>query len=252
MSPPIRDGSGSSIGSIRLGDGTEISEVRTGAGDVLFSAIPASGVSRWEFEQDVGDSWDGNNGTDNTSAGFSTDSQVGSYSKDFDGSNDYITIPYDASLFPVNGEFSVSQWIKTSRNNGYIVYARNGFDSDEGWATSVGVFTTDKFAFNLDDGSTFNALDSSTSVTDGSWHHVVCTWNPSEPDQRIYVDGSLDATATPSLGSIDPANTQDLFFGRQQPSTKREYGGLLDDVKYYDKELTNTEVSNLYNNDSIN
>jgi len=48
MSPPIRDGSGSSIGSIRLGDGSEISEVRTGAGDVLFSAsaIPDSVVSR--------------------------------------------------------------------------------------------------------------------------------------------------------------------------------------------------------------
>jgi len=45
MSPPIRDGSGSSIGSIRLGDGSEIAEVRTGAGDVLFSAnvIPDSG-----------------------------------------------------------------------------------------------------------------------------------------------------------------------------------------------------------------
>jgi len=45
MSPPIRDGSGSSIGSIRLGDGSEISEVRTGAGDVLFSgsAIPDTG-----------------------------------------------------------------------------------------------------------------------------------------------------------------------------------------------------------------
>jgi len=48
MSPPIRDGSGSSIGSIRLGDGSEISEVRTGAGDVLFSgsAIPDSVVSQ--------------------------------------------------------------------------------------------------------------------------------------------------------------------------------------------------------------
>jgi len=42
MSPPIRDGSGNSIGSIRLGDGSEISEVRTGAGDVLFSATPDS------------------------------------------------------------------------------------------------------------------------------------------------------------------------------------------------------------------
>jgi len=38
MSPPIRDGSGSSIGSIRLGDGSEIAEVRTGAGDVVFTA----------------------------------------------------------------------------------------------------------------------------------------------------------------------------------------------------------------------
>jgi len=48
MSPPIRDGSGSSIGSIRLGDGSEISEVRTGAGDVLFSAIPDSAVDYFE------------------------------------------------------------------------------------------------------------------------------------------------------------------------------------------------------------
>jgi len=48
MSPPIRDGSGSSIGSIRLGDGSEISEVRTGAGEVLFRAvtIPDGSVSR--------------------------------------------------------------------------------------------------------------------------------------------------------------------------------------------------------------
>jgi len=42
MSPPIHDGSGNSIGSIRLGDGSEISEVRTGAGDVLFSAVSES------------------------------------------------------------------------------------------------------------------------------------------------------------------------------------------------------------------
>jgi hypothetical protein len=50
MSPPIRDGSGSSIGSIRLGDGSEISEVRTGAGDVLFSAttIPDSVIYQFD------------------------------------------------------------------------------------------------------------------------------------------------------------------------------------------------------------
>jgi len=51
MSPPIRDGSGSSIGSIRLGDGSEISEVRTGAGDVLFSAIPDTAVAQYDATQ---------------------------------------------------------------------------------------------------------------------------------------------------------------------------------------------------------
>jgi len=49
MSPPIRDGSGNSIGSIRLGDGSEIAEVRTGAGDVVFSAntLPDSGLQHY-------------------------------------------------------------------------------------------------------------------------------------------------------------------------------------------------------------
>jgi len=56
MSPPIRDGSGNSIGSIRLGDGSEISEVRTGAGDVLFSAIPDSEV--YDFETGDVSEWD--------------------------------------------------------------------------------------------------------------------------------------------------------------------------------------------------
>jgi len=54
MSPPIREGSGNSIGSIRLGDGTEISEVRTGAGDVLFSAIPDSGDYQWHINEGGG------------------------------------------------------------------------------------------------------------------------------------------------------------------------------------------------------
>jgi len=56
MSPPIRDGSGNSIGSIRLGDGTEISEVRTGAGDVVFSAssLPDSVVAQYDFRKENG------------------------------------------------------------------------------------------------------------------------------------------------------------------------------------------------------
>jgi len=64
MSPPIRDGSGSSIGSIRLGDGSEISEVRTGSGNVLFSAgaIPDTVVANASASEYDGSQWVANIG----------------------------------------------------------------------------------------------------------------------------------------------------------------------------------------------
>jgi len=68
MSPPIRDGSGSSIGSIRLGDGSEISEVRTGAGDVVFDggAIPDSVVWNSAAADYDGSAWADSLGGSNT------------------------------------------------------------------------------------------------------------------------------------------------------------------------------------------
>jgi hypothetical protein len=77
MSPPIRDGSGNSIGAIRLGDGSEISEVRTGAGDVLFSAgLPDSVTNnlriRYKFEDT------GNTSTTTDSSNNNNDGTVNS------------------------------------------------------------------------------------------------------------------------------------------------------------------------------
>jgi hypothetical protein len=92
MSPPIRDGSGSSIGSIRLGDGSEISEVRTGAGDVVFSAIPDSVVSQYKFEQDATDS-EGNRDGTVSGATFVQDGVEGTYAANFDGTDDSISLP---------------------------------------------------------------------------------------------------------------------------------------------------------------
>jgi len=98
MSPPIRDGSGDSIGAIRLGDGSEISEVRTGAGDVLFSAIPDRTVGYWPFNDaaDTTTAVDDVGGRDATiQSGVTYDSTTvteGSHSLAFDGTG-VATIP---------------------------------------------------------------------------------------------------------------------------------------------------------------
>ena len=73
------------------------------------TAIPDSGISRYEFEQDVTDSWGDNDGTDNTSAGYTTDAAVGSYAKSFDGVDDVVPLGNNA-IDPTRTNLSVSIW----------------------------------------------------------------------------------------------------------------------------------------------
>jgi len=135
MSPPIRDGSGDSIGSIRLGDGSEIAEVRTGAGDVLFSAsaIPDNLVDSFEdsdisdYSGDTGaysvissDSTDGNNAlklSNPTTGGRGSRDAIGSTS----GLNDY---PQRGDIFRC--DWKPTQDIVGSGNRVTVVFAAQG------------------------------------------------------------------------------------------------------------------------------
>jgi len=107
MSPPIRDGSGSSIGSIRLGDGSEISEVRTGAGDVLFSAGPPdSGVALYDARSltgfsdgDSASTWTATIGSDLSGAAtYRASGIAGQASLDHNGSSDGFDTSFGSTI----------------------------------------------------------------------------------------------------------------------------------------------------------
>jgi len=129
MSPPIREGSGDSIGSIRLGDGSEISEVRTGAGDVLFSAstIPDSITNRWAATEGSGSTLSASKGAVNMSLNFSTwvtGTQFnGDTAPDADGSDDIATT---TSNINVNGsQATVCFWTDGLDSGGSFSGLRN-------------------------------------------------------------------------------------------------------------------------------
>jgi hypothetical protein len=132
MSPPIRDGSGNGIGSIRLGDGTEIAEVRTGAGDVLFSAIPDSVVIQ---QHSLG----GNIQGGDTVGLESSDYPVLAEATNIDGVEDYLLFwdiyegQTDKSGTPSyqlnsdgttdsNGETYFQEWSSVSDNTDYVTH----------------------------------------------------------------------------------------------------------------------------------
>lgn len=208
------------------------------------SAIPDGGVSRWEFEQDVTDSWGANDGTDNTSAGYSANASIGNYAKEFDGSDDYVALPSSVSD-PIQDttEWTVSGW----------VYSDN-YDSGAAHWLAFGDGAQLELKTNQDgpelrattnDGSNFFDLYGPTP-SNGVYYMFTVTYNPSG-QWKLYIDATEEASdSAPDMQDFGSSNRIGSKF-----DNRNYYQGLVDDIRIYEKTLTATEVSNLYNTGSI-
>lgn len=201
-------------------------------------AIPDSGVSRYEFEQDVTDSWGSNDGIDNSSAGYTTDAVVGEHAKSFsgDGFIDISSISIDYTT-----TFSISGWVKTSSQSDQALV---GLGNEVNFRVNEDANNSGTWIMRFADGAN-PSLGGSTEVTDGIWHMWTATYDSGDLD--LYLDGLSEASTTGfSLPNVDTEN-----IGRRQDDFSY-MNGDIDDVRFYDKKLTSTEVSNLYNTGSIN
>src|SRR5213078_2268150 len=65
------------------------------------------------------------------------------------------------------------------------------------------------------------------SLTDGAWHQVTCA--RTSTGEQLVVDGTLRASNTVDLGSVD--STAAVYVGRN-PAGNDYYQGLLDDFTF--------------------
>lgn len=90
-----------------------------------------------------------------------------------------------------------------------------------------------------------NASSEIGAVSAGTWVHVCGVYN--DTDIRVYIDGILSGNPVGfTKGIVDGA--ADFTIGSRDDVPGPEYfDGLLDEVIIFDRELTATEVSNIYN-----
>jgi len=168
---------------------------------------------------------------------------------DFDGSNDNLTIG-NHFAFEWTTPFSVSFWSKC--DDAERIMALTKSYGVQGWG--IKNYYTVHFEVRSTvsgDGWLYMQTDDRKLFMGQEWYHVCVTYDglglPS--GVHIYVDGYSERLDTYAFNAFEPTvsaiNGSSLTFGRS--STTAYEDGVLDEVSFWDKELTEAEALELYN-----
>ncbi|MEK6873984.1 MAG: LamG domain-containing protein [Nanoarchaeota archaeon] len=232
--------------------------------DPINALIIASLAGYWSFNNDNGNtvidsSKNGNNGI-NTGATL-VSGKTGSAYNFVSSSSSHISIS-DSDIFNFNPNFNYSYefWIKpstitewnsvwtqqssTNPNDFFIIYAQT--TTDPGWGA-----VTKGISAGIGTGSANIFQRTKNNVIDvNNYYHIVITYNSSKVQSQrfnIFVNGTdqTDTTTTKGQGVLSTLNPATVWLGGN--SYWGEYfNGEIDEVRVYNRTLTDQEVSYLY------
>jgi hypothetical protein len=173
----------------------------------------------------------------------------GNKSYDFNGNGDYIKINNDPMLNPSNS-ITISLWFRPVDfygigNNALVVKPFTSHDPPYyqyimGISGSKGSNYT--FGFSLNVNGEFKIIGTETNAwKEGNWYHIVGMYDGKA--LKLYVNGILENTLV-AEGSMSIYNT-DLFIARQ-PNLDVTTPGTIDDLRIYNRALSELEIAKLY------
>jgi hypothetical protein len=165
-----------------------------------------------------------------------------------DGNDDYLRTTN--SFFYPGNDFSISLWYKS---NNLSQSRQTFFNTQPHEQISVGYnwFGNDSYDIALNGGSAWNICSNAANgldtffvngVTETNWNHFVMTYDGTT--WNSYINNSLENTCNTG---VPTSTVSDLFFGAISVGPQSFFAGLLDDINIYDRALTPSEVSVLYN-----
>ena len=167
---------------------------------------------------------------------------------DFDGSTGYIGIPQNSVLNSLTTNFTLSAWIwqRESITNGYRILDKETAGNGDGWSfDTYNCIDQTGNRLRLEGANANNSCNvpGETEYSLMQWHHVVAT--VSGTNGKVYLDGTLEGSG--NAGNI-PVNTLDVYIGLAHPGRGSGFwfNGHIDDVRIYNRTLSDSEVQQLY------
>ena len=199
---------------------------------------PSIPLTYFLFDSDVNDSsGNGNNGSVVGTEIYAV-GQIGS-SLSFDG-NSYVDVPSSVNL-DVGENYSISLWANPGSLPTWQCLFERGISANN----RMGIWLNgDMITFETSNNGG-NWWTTPSVVAVNQWHHIVATHVGATDTENIYVDGSLVASQTGRI--VDSPNLGNLNIGSSPAySSGYNFSGNMDDVRFFNKELSQADVSDLY------
>ena len=152
----------------------------------------------------------------------------------FNGTSAYLQAPHAVLLTP-SVEFSFSAWIYPTKSatTQYLIYKYNP-SQYKGYQVRL---YNNKVGVLL--GGQVNPFYSDSTVKINQWNHVVVTFDGE--NYRFYLNNQPAGSGTAAFNYLA---TTPLYIGRQ--SGGNYYEGKMDEIRIFEKKLSNYEISALY------
>ena len=157
----------------------------------------------------------------------------------FDGVDDVIEVS-DNSLLDITEQISLAAWIyPTSQKTQMII--RKGATVTPSPPYGLALSGTGNIVFDLSPNGQLTQLVK-TGYSLNEWSFIVGTYDGTM--MRLYVNGNLEETLSVS-GSLNENNNV-LLLGTRLRLTSDTFEGILDDIRIYNKALSEGEIKELY------
>ncbi len=166
----------------------------------------------------------------------------------FDGSDDGVNCGTNSSHNVGNTSFSLEAWIypKSFAKDvfeGSIIIQENN-SNNGGFMLRAGATNQLNFAIGEGQGQDWAELTTSNILALDSWQHVAATYDGSK--MRLYLDGVLVDSLSESF-SVDGHGATPLTIGYHPNYSTRLWDGAIDEVRIWDKTLTQAEIQSNMN-----
>jgi hypothetical protein len=216
-----------------------------GAAAVGIQSASAGLISLYEFNNSTSDSVRGGAGAATVVGTTSYTAGISGQAFRFNGST-YLAAPLAGAGL---SSYTISSWVKFNTQTNWASILKNWGSSSAG-AFHFGLSDNEFKISNFLGTSTGTPSVVSGTLTTNTWYSAAVTFGPSGL-QKLYIDGTLvdSAVATGTINNSFNTMSMGAKLNNAQTGVGSPAGyldGWLDDVAFYDQELTSSQISALY------